>query len=285
MSSSDLPEAGSPAGEPQPQLAPVPDSKAPCMLVKVFLGPIGIRAGWRLLIFLLFFAAIVAVVSLGIRLIPGLTSRLHADPGAPVSPIAGLFGEGFLVLTLLASTFFMTRIEKRKFSDYGLPARGAFGKQFWLGVAYGFTMLSVLLAGIGAAHGFSLGGLAITGPVAIKYGLAWGIAFILVGIFEEFSFRGYLQATLGSGIGFWWAALVLSCIFGAIHLSNSGEGKFGALMAGTFGVVAAFSLLRTGSLWFAIGMHASWGWAETYFFGTPASGMLAKGPLRNTRFH
>jgi membrane protease YdiL (CAAX protease family) len=283
--SSDLPEAGSPAAGPQPQLAPVLDKKAPSMLVKVFTGPNGIRAGWRLLIFLLIFAAIAAGLNFGIRHIPLLRARLHADRDAPFSPVAVLFGEGLQVLVLLAITFLMTRIEKRKFADYGLPARGAFGKQFWLGVPFGFAMLSILLAGIGAGHGFSLGGLATTGPAAIEYGLVWGVAFVLVGVFEEFSFRGYLQATLGSGIGFWWAAVVLSTIFGAIHLNNSGEGKFGAFAAGVFGLVAAFSVLRTGSLWFAIGMHASWDWGETYFYGTPDSGFVPRGHLFNSSFH
>jgi uncharacterized protein len=255
------------------------------MLVKVFAGPNGIRAGWRLLIFLLIFGAIAAGLNFGIRHIPAVRAALHTDRGAPISPAAALFGEGMLVFILLASTLLMTRIEKRKFADFGLPPRGAFGKQFWLGVPFGFAMLSILLGGIGAGHGFSLGGLAITGPAAVEYGLVWGVAFVLVGVFEEFSFRGYLQATLGSGIGFWPAAVVLSAIFGAIHLNNSGEGKFGAFMAGMFGVLAAFSLLRTGSLWFAIGMHASWDWGETYFYGTPDSGMVARGHLFNSSFH
>ena len=283
--SSDLPEAGSPAAEPQPPWAPVPDKKAPSLLVKVFTGPNGIRAGWRLLIFLLIFGAIAAALNFGIRHIPGVRAAVHTDRGAPLTPARALFGEGLLVCILLASTFLMTRIEKRKFADYGLPGRGAFGKQFWLGVPFGFAMLSILLAGIGAGHGVSLGGLAIAGPAAIEYGLVWAVAFVLVGVFEEFSFRGYLQATLGSGIGFWWAAVVLSAIFGGIHLNNSGEGNFGAFMAGTFGLVAAFSLLRTGSLWFAIGMHASWDWGETYFYGTPDSGMVARGHLLNSSFH
>jgi uncharacterized protein len=283
--SSDLPEAGSPAAEPQPQLAPVVDKRAPPMLVKVFAGPNGIRAGWRLLIFLLIFGAIAAGLNFGIRHIPAVRAALHTDRGAPISPAAALFGEGILVFILLTSTLLMTRIEKRKFADFGLPPRGAFGKQFWLGVPFGFAMLSILLGGIGAGHGFSLGGLAITGPAAVEYGFVWGVAFVLVGVFEEFSFRGYLQATLGSGIGFWPAAVVLSAIFGAIHLNNSGEGKFGAFMAGVFGVLAAFSLLRTGSLWFAIGMHASWDWGETYFYGTPDSGMVARGHLFNSNFH
>jgi uncharacterized protein len=266
-------------------MAPVQDKKAPSILVKVFTGPNGIRAGWRLLIFLFIFAAIATGLNFVIRNIPVARAALHRDRGAPISPATALFGEGLLVFILLASTFLMTRIENRKFADYGLPARGAFGKQFWLGVPFGFALLSILLVGIGVGHGFSLGGLAITGPAAIEYGLLWGLAFVFVGVFEELSYRGYLQATLGSGIGFWWAAIVLSAIFGALHLNNSGEGKFGAFTAGVFGLVAAFSVLRTGSLWFAIGMHASWDWGETYFYGTPDSGLVPTGHLLNSSFH
>jgi len=107
----------------------------------------------------------------------------------------------------------------------------------------------------------------------------------VVAIFEEFSFRGYLQATLGSGIGFWPAAVILAVAFGGIHLRNPGEAKYGALMAGSFGLLAAFSLRRTGNIWFAIGMHAAWDWGETFFYSVPDSGMPAKGHLLNSSFH
>jgi hypothetical protein len=33
----------------------------------------------------------------------------------------------------------------------------------------------------------------------------------------------------------------------------------------------------TGSAWWAIGCHAAWDWAETYFYGTADSGMVAAG--------
>ena len=70
-----------------------------------------------------------------------------------------------------------------------------------------------------------------------------------------------------------------------VTFGNTGEAMFGAAMAGTFGIVAAFSLVRTGNLWFAIGMHAGWDWAETFFFGTPNSGRFAKGRLFGATFH
>ena len=36
------------------------------------------------------------------------------------------------------------------------------------------------------------------------------------------------------------------------------------------------SVRVTGSAWWAIGCHAAWDWAETYFYGTPDSGFVAQ---------
>src|SRR6202041_3589273 len=150
--------------------------------------------------------------------------------------------EGISLLALVISTALMALIEKRTYADYYLPLNQFLGKRFWQGGPYGFAMLSLALGLIAALHGFSLGSVALSGGDALKYGGLYGIAFLMVGLFEEFSFRGYMQATLGSGIGFWPAAIILSIFFGAIHLSNRGEAWFGAAMAGSFGVLAGVAL-------------------------------------------
>lgn len=263
--------------------APPPDP-----VLNVFLGPNGIRAGWRLLIFFAFFIGAAFIVQAILTRISYLVSHTpHGTPGgtAAMTPLIAIFGEGLMLICLLVAVVLMTRIEGRSFADYGLPLRQTLGMRFWMGVLYGFAMLSLLLATIAALRGFSLGTVDLSSAAALHYGLLYGIAFLMVGLFEEFSFRGYMQATLGSGIGFWPAAFLLSFAFGAIHLGNPGEARYGAAMAGSFGLVAALALWRTGNLWFAIGMHAGWDWAETYFYGTPDSGLLAKGHLFSSSFH
>jgi uncharacterized protein len=250
-----------------------------------FVGPDGIRAGWRLLLFIFFFVAIAFVIQFGLRHVPSIHAWQKAqDPHLMTAP-STIFGEGIAVTSLLLAALLMALIEKRNFANYYLPPNQAFGKRFWQGIPYGFAMLSLLLALIAAFHGFSLGNMALSSSDALKYGLLFAIAFVLVGLFEEFSFRGYMQSTLGSGIGFWPAAIILSILFGAIHLQNLNEAPIGAAMAGSFGVLAAFSLKRTGNIWFPIGMHASWDWGETYFYSTPDSGFLAPGHLLNSSFH
>jgi uncharacterized protein len=225
------------------------------------------------------------VIQAGLKRIPPLEAWRHAQPKDVSTPGLLLFAEGIAALSLVLAALVMAFIEKRTFADYGFPGREAFGKRFWQGVPYGFVMVSLLMALIAALHGFSYGAWALGRAAAVHYGILYFIGFILVGIFEEFLFRGYLQATLASGIGFWPAAIMLSLVFGAIHLGNTGEAALGALAAGSFGLVAAFSVLRTGNIWFAIGAHAAWDWGETYFYGVANSGNLARGHLLNSSFH
>ena len=79
--------------------------------------------------------------------------------------------------------------------------------------------------------------------------------------------------------------IALSMVFGGAHLGNQGEAITGAVMAGSFGLLSAFALWRTGNIWLSIGMHASWDWGETCFFGTPDSGIVAQGHILNSAFH
>ncbi len=247
---------------------------------RIFLGADGIRAGWRLAIAIAIFLALSTVISAALVRVPHV--RALAVGGGPV----GLFlSEGILALALVLTVWVMARIEDGSWADYGLPSSAAFGKRFWQGAPYGFAMLSLLMGLMAASRVFSFGGRALTEGDAVRYGLLYLAGFTLVAFFEEFSFRGYMQATLASGIGFWPAAVLLAAVFGALHLGNKGEAKFGAVMAGAFGLLAAFTLWRTGNLWFAIGMHGAWDWGESFFYGVPDSGVVLKGHLMNTSFH
>ncbi len=274
-----------PNGSPAVYRDAIAPANSPSKVENTFQGPNGLRAGWRLLIFLALFLAVAEGLGFVLHHIPALQAWQQAQPKNQMTPAVMLLGEGVAAVSLFLAAFFMTSIEERSFADYYLPQQQAFGKRFWQGVPYGLAMLSVLIAAIAAFHGFSIEGVALAGGAILKYGLLYGLVFLLVGFFEEFSFRGYMQSTLGSGIGFWPAAIILSVLFGAIHLGNKGEAWFGALMAGSFGILAAFSLSRTGNIWFPIGMHAAWDWGETYLYSVPDSGFMAQGHLLNSSFH
>ena len=47
-------------------------------------------------------------------------------------------------------------------------------------------------------------------------------------------------------------------------------------------MVFCLSLWRTGSLWWAIGFHAAWDWAESFLYGVSDSGTVIQNHLLNT---
>lgn len=268
---------------PEMGSSPVPPGDSPQPqnnMHRIFIGSNGIRAGWRLAIAMAIFLALLTAIVAALTRVPHVRGWISGR-GA----LGLFFSEAMLALALVLTLWAMGRIENRSWADYGLPPDVAFGKRFWQGVPYGFAMLSVLMGLMAACHVFSFGGRALGGGDAVRYGLLYLAGFTLVAFFEEFAFRGYMQATLASGVGFWPAALSLAFAFGALHLGNKGEAKFGAAMAGAFGLLAALTLWRTGNLWFAIGMHGAWDWGESFFYGVPDSGVVLKGHLMNASFH
>jgi membrane protease YdiL (CAAX protease family) len=188
-----------------------------------------------------------------------------------------------LILVLIAGRI-MAWIEGRRVADYGLPLRRAFRGEFWQGVAIGFTAITVLLCAMHAIGIFSFGTIGPHGAQMWKYALLSGAAFLFVGFFEEFFFRGYVQFTLTTSIGFWPAALLTSALFGYAHHGNAGETLVGTFSAGAAGFLFCLLLRRTGNLWMPVGFHAAWDWGETYFYGVPDSGGVASRHLFNGTF-
>ena len=103
---------------------------------------------------------------------------------------------------------------------------------------------------------------------------SWGVyAAALVGLFPCL----ILNQRAAPRSGFWYAAWVTSTLFGLIHVSNPNEAWIGIFAAAFIGFVFCVSVRVTGSVWWAIGCHAGWDWAETYFYGTADSGLSAHG--------
>lgn len=186
---------------------------------------------------------------------------------------------------VVLGTWIVSRMEKRPLDDYGIPSRQAFGKRFWEGCVWGFAMLSLILLVLHVSGHFQIDSVALAGGAVYRYALGWGAAFLAVAISEEFAFRGYLLFSFSRRIRFWPAALFTSAIFAVAHLLNPGENLLGILQVVVTGLLFCLMIRRTGTLWFAVGYHAAWDWAETFFYGTPDSGLLGAGRFLNTSSH
>ena len=239
-------------------------------------GPEGLRPGWGFVLYLaLVFALVMVLQKVLAPLMHELSGTLWPD----------MVGRVVVALCAVLPAMLMARLEKRPFGVYGLPSQGAFGKKFWYGMIWGFAGLSLLLLAMRGAQVFYFGGAGLHGGRALKFAAFWAVFFLLVGFFEEFLFRGYTLFTLSRGVTFWPAAVALSLLFGGVHLGNKGESWVGALAAAAIGLFFCFTVRRTGTLWFAVGFHASWDWAESYLYGVPDSGTSTNGHLLNPSFH
>jgi hypothetical protein len=289
----------------------------------IFIGEQGLRAGWSALIFI----ALFMVFMYGFGRVGSFFLRhvLHTRLGQGTAP-STIFGEGLAVLSLLAAGAVVALIERRRVWDYNLTgARRSL--HFLSGLTTGFAALSVLVGCMVLGGWLRFGPVGLSGGQIVRFAALWGLAFLLVGLMEEGSFRCYLQYTLARGINFWWAigligaaclnlalrpqvqgmwgvyafalmgllpclwlhlrktpgsgfwqaAWATSTLFGFIHTGNNGENWIGIFAAAAIGFVFCVSVRLTGSAWWAIGCHASWDWAETYFYGTPDSGLVAQG--------
>jgi len=92
----------------------------------------------------------------------------------------------------------------------------------------------------------------------------------------------FLQLRNAPSSGFWNAAWLTSTFFGYVHTFNPGESWIGIFSAAAVGFVFCASIRLTGSAWWAIGFHASWDWAQTFFYGTADSGLAPKGHFLTT---
>jgi len=302
--------------------APILPSAPRFTLREVFVGSDGLRAGWSLLLYLaLLFVLLVGTGRLAHALrhrgdvakpsVAAQSGPQSSKPTAPAPPelmtaSIVLIGEGISVFAVMVATWLMAKIERRPNSTYGLGGRRRSGN-FFSGLGWGVAMLSVLVFSLRACGLLVFDARQLFGGSTFRYGLVWFAAFMLVGLFEEYLFRGYLQFTLARGIngiydwlrsfgtgangqrpngqqplGFWIAALLISFGFGFMHHTNAGESPIGLLSASLVSMVFCLSLWRTGSLWWAIGFHAAWDWAQSFLYGVADSGMMVQGHLFRT---
>jgi len=229
---------------------------------RIFIGPHGLRAGWRFALFavvvLLLLAAQTALVQYRLlTILPAYT--------------IDMLREALALACVLVGMWVMSRVENRPVSAFGLSPADR-GRNFAAGIGSGFLTISALVGGLVAIRCYSFGAPGLHGVDILAWGAFLAVDFLLVGLFEELFMRGYPLYSVGQGIGFWPAAAIFAVLFGLGHIGNRGEEILGVVNAMLAGLVFAYTLRWSGSLWWAIGCHASWDWGESFFYGVADSG-------------
>jgi membrane protease YdiL (CAAX protease family) len=268
----------------------------PSKLRRVFIGSDGLRAGWSILIFIALFAAIMFCVNaIGHKLHHASPNTGNTDHSLTLKFMLINESIPFAVIALL--TWVMSRIERRPNSVYGLGGNYRL-PHFLTGLAAGVTCLSLLVLTLWKAGFLVIDSRLLFGSAILRYGALWLFGFLMVAFLEEYLTRGYLQYTLTRGLagfyrwafktrhsqtlGFWTSAIFFSILFGLGHSANASESPIGLFTAGLAAMVFCFSLWRTGSLWWAIGFHTAWDWAQSFLYGVADSGIMVRQHLLAT---
>jgi membrane protease YdiL (CAAX protease family) len=180
-----------------------------------------------------------------------------------------------LTMLLLIAGFsallkFLDRVPEHPLPAMGLRLRN-WRRDALIGMALGAGMVTAVVVCIG-----------IFGDLEFRiqlssHLLAIAIAelFILAAaaMAEELMFRGYPFQRLVEAAGPWAATLVLSGLFGAVHLQNPNASIWGFLNTVLVGVLLSVAYLRTRSLWLPWGLHFAWNAMLGFVFGLPVSGI------------
>jgi len=269
----------------------------------LFFGRFGLRASWGMAIFMvacIFFLLagnVAGAVASGIwkEFLAAQLNNTQSQLHIPLVPSFVLASDGLQVLGMLVLCWFFSKAERRRLDAYGIGRKRL--SDLLPGAVWGLITLSLLVLVLRTLHLLVFDARLLSAPAAFAYGIKWLIAFLMVGLAEEYMLRGYLQFTLTRGlfglgqaisparaqaIAFWIAAFIMSVLFGAGHLQNANENPLGLVMVFLAGIVFSYALWRTGSLWWAIGFHMAWDWAQSFLYGVPDSGQVSIGRLFQT---
>lgn len=296
--------------ESEAPLVPAPVFRTPEPSHSVFIGPLGLRAGWGLLLFFILTLAFSAVLNSVILHTVGNSPQAKQErgqllreheqakathtrpPAHPQKPIDSLMSNSAGVMVVLAAAFTLSFVERRHFAVYGLGLSSV--RNVLPGALWGLVSLALVVGTLRAFHLLVFDQRLLHGGAIARYGLSWLGIFLLVGIFEEFLFRGYIQYTLTRGLlslgerlspdrgrlaAFWISAIVWSLLFLSAHIANPDESRMGLVSVFCAGILFSYALWRTGSLWWGIGFHITWDWSQSFLFGVPDSGILSVGRL------
>jgi len=176
--------------------------------------------------------------------------------------------------------------EHRRIDSYGMPIAQALDSPTWEGFLVGVIQTSIVAGAMYAYGAMQVRGLALSGSAIATGALAWLGACVCIGIAEEFLFRGYFLQTLWKAIGFWPASAVVAAIFAGVHyLLKPGENFWDIIALVSFSIVCCYSVLRTGNLWFAVGLHVAYDYMQLFVIGTPNGGHFPVGRLLDASFN
>lgn len=182
-----------------------------------------------------------------------------------------LNSSAFLIASMFASFgliwIYRKYIDKDTFFNMGFSLKNK-GFDLFLGVGVGTILIS-----LGFIFLIAMGYLEVLAiNIDLINLLGSIILMILVSIHEEVIVRGYLLNSMMGVSNKYFALILSSLLFGAMHLANPNISTISFINIVLAGLLLGISYIHTKNLWFPIALHFSW-----YFIQGPILGFEVSG--------
>lgn len=218
-----------------------------------------LRAGWRILGFVLLLVLLSAAGQVGVRSVLGSLPR-GSDLMFAIIAVAAT------VAVLVARRF----VDGKSFVSLGLAIDRRTAKDLLFGFLLSGLMAGLVfgsMAGVGLIENIRISDVRLTALLALL------LPNVLIGWWEEIVFRGYLLQNMIEGLGPRTAVLVSCVLYGLVHAFNPNAGILSTSIIVLFGFLRIYGYLATRQLWLSMGMHIGWNYFQGPVFGYAASGL------------
>ncbi|MFP9131066.1 lysostaphin resistance A-like protein [Niallia sp. BSM11] len=244
-----------------------------------------LRTGWLIFVTLIITFVIQAIFMLPVEMYALFTVASDGDGTAVFTmdrsvimdgrPWLDVFSYALGYVAALISLLLLWKfLNKKKIQDLGF---GLFLINIIFGLLLGAISIAIIFFILLFTDNIELIN-TLSNPNFSTYSITYLIFFILVGLFEELVFRGYIMSTLADrGRRKVTIYMVSALIFGIAHLANQNVTLLGIFNIFLVGILFAYMYDKTQSLWTPIGYHITWNYFQGNVFGFPVSGTTPYG--------
>ena len=190
-------------------------------------------------------------------------------------PWLDLFSQGLGYIAGIVTLLLLWKlINKKKIKEMGFHG---LLKNLLVGLGLGAASIAIIFFLLLLTNNLQLIN-SFSKPDFSVYTVTYLLLFILVGLSEELTFRGYIMSTLEDrGNSKSVIYIVSALIFGIAHIANPNVVALGIINIFLVGLLFAYMYERTKSLWLPIGYHITWNYFQGNVFGFPVSGTTPHG--------
>ena len=225
-----------------------------------------LRSGWKFAAYVVLFLIIWVAAGIGL-------TAIYVRSNLPENQLTLLvLNECALFIPAVGALLLAVRFtDGRPLKTFGVGFLPHWRRDLAMGLALAAGMLAVLVTGCYAFGFVKISWTAGQVPVST---LATTLGVLLVAAAnEELMFRSFPLRVLMDGVGMWPAVLVMSSIFGLVHLNNPNASLLGTANTILAGILLSLAYVRTGSLWFPYATHVGWNVGIGFVLGFSLSGI------------